>query len=144
MLDSPVYKQSPISSKKLRPRHHFRYPEIIFQEKKKKKGHGRKRKTSSSSSSEWTFEIYGKIIYFLIPFFILSFFAFFCALDDCAVRGFFSSAAEGLLKRGPSFLHISYHSGVSISFLPAAKPLVLERPKLLWWWWGDRIELYIL
>ncbi len=30
-------------------------------------------------------------------------------------------------------------------FLPAAKPLVLERPELLlWWWWGDRIELYIL
>ncbi len=30
------------------------------------------------------------------------------------------------------------------SFLPVAKPLVLERPELLlWWWWGDRIELYI-
>ncbi len=30
-------------------------------------------------------------------------------------------------------------------FLPAAKPLVLERPELLfWWWWGDRIELHIL
>ncbi len=28
--------------------------------------------------------------------------------------------------------------------LPAAKPLVLERPELLWWWWGDRIELCIL
>ena len=28
-----------------------------------------------------------------------------------------------------------------VFFLPAAKPLVLERPKLLlWWWWGDRIE----
>ncbi len=26
-------------------------------------------------------------------------------------------------------------------FLPAAKPLVLERPELLLWWcWGDQIE----
>ncbi len=30
------------------------------------------------------------------------------------------------------------------SFLPAAKPLVLDRPELLLlWWWGERIELCI-
>ncbi len=29
-----------------------------------------------------------------------------------------------------------------VFFLPAAKPLVIERPKVLWWW-GDWIELCI-
>ncbi len=42
-------------------------------------------------------------------------------------------------------IFISNGSGKLFAFLPAAKPLVLERPELLlWWWWGDRIELCIL
>ncbi len=42
------------------------------------------------------------------------------------------------------FSNLEYWYSVT-RFLPAAKPLVLERPELLLlWWWGDRIELHIL
>ncbi len=50
----------------------------------------------------------------------------------------FLGGSVGTVGISPMALQMNY-------FLPAAKPLVLERPELLlWWWWGDRIELYIL
>ncbi len=115
MSDSPVYKQSPISSQ-TKKWDRGTTSDIRKSFSKRKKGTREKKRDIIIIIGRNIRNIWEDNI-FLIPFFILSYFAFFCALDDCAVRGFFFfSGGRTTEKRAYSFLHISYHSGVSISF----------------------------